>query len=519
VSSEKRSILAVSLWLSWQDEVTLSSSDGEAVVSGPGARVALRPISPEIVAAMECLAPPGQTEEQIEETILASGSVDSLARWYYHVNQLRRRGFVRRSLYSNGVRLATLAPFGGTLGGASQSLPPGVAIAATQGRPLSPARKPPHRPADIFRLSRFAYLRREGAQLVVESPLCPARIILDDPRSAAVIAALASPGTISQVIALTPGLDVAEVTGLVSLFREAGIVDRGTIHPQESQTRGEPGAASGVPFAVNPALETWEFHDLLFHSRSRLGRSDGQFGGTYRMPHRAPPPAFKPEVAAEWFDLERPDAAQLERDDPPFALVQERRRSIREYGSRPLTARHLGEFLYRVARTTRRWQSEVHAPVGPIEMEFSARPYPAGGGLHELEFYLVVNACQDLPNGLYHYDPQQHRLGRLSGPNRLTELLLVEAGASAGIPWEKLQIHIILAARFERLAWKYESIAYALLLKDVGVVYQTMYLAATAMNLAPCGLGCGDSDLFARAAGLDYYVESSVGEFLLGSKQ
>jgi hypothetical protein len=44
-----------------------------------------------------------------------------------------------------------------------------------------------------------------------------------------------------------------------------------------------------------------------------------------------------------------------------------------------------------------------------------------------------------------------------------------------------------------------------------------MYLAATAMNLAPCALGCGDSDLFARAAGTDYYVETSVGEFLLGS--
>jgi SagB-type dehydrogenase family enzyme len=60
--------------------------------------------------------------------------------------------------------------------------------------------------------------------------------------------------------------------------------------------------------------------------------------------------------------------------------------------------------------------------------------------------------------------------------------------------------------------------AYALILKHVGVLYQTMYLAATAMSLAPCGIGCGDSDLFARAAGTDYYAETSVGEFLLGSK-
>ncbi len=29
--------------------------------------------------------------------------------------------------------------------------------------------------------------------------------------------------------------------------------------------------------------------------------------------------------------------------------------------------------------------------------------------------------------------------------------------------------------------------------------------------------GAGDADLFARAAGTDYYAETSVGEFLLGS--
>jgi SagB-type dehydrogenase family enzyme len=60
--------------------------------------------------------------------------------------------------------------------------------------------------------------------------------------------------------------------------------------------------------------------------------------------------------------------------------------------------------------------------------------------------------------------------------------------------------------------------AYALVLKHVGVLCQTMYLVATAMGLAPCALGTGDSDLFAYATGLDYVAESSVGEFALGSR-
>ena len=75
------------------------------------------------------------------------------------------------------------------------------------------------------------------------------------------------------------------------------------------------------------------------------------------------------------------------------------------------------------------------------------------------------------------------------------------------------------AARFPWLAWKYESIAYALTLKHVGMDFQTMYLAATAMGLAPCAVGRGDADLFVRAAGTDYRAETSVGEFLLGSQR
>ena len=89
------------------------------------------------------------------------------------------------------------------------------------------------------------------------------------------------------------------------------------------------------------------------------------------------------------------------------------------------------------------------------------------------------------------------------------------SGRQAGLAG--FQVLLILAARLPRISWKYASIAYSLILKHVGVVYQSMYLAATAMGLAPCALGCGDSDAFSRAAGTDYYDETSVGEFLLGS--
>lgn len=119
--------------------------------------------------------------------------------------------------------------------------------------------------------------------------------------------------------------------------------------------------------------------------------------------------------------------------------------------------------------------------------------------------------------GLYYYQPQAHELSCISGETEAVEALLKDAGMAMG--QGKPQVLIVITARFQRLAWKYESIAYALMLKHVGALYQTMYLVATAMNLAPCGIGSGDSELFAQAVGCNYYAETSVGEFVLGSRK
>ncbi len=102
-------------------------------------------------------------------------------------------------------------------------------------------------------------------------------------------------------------------------------------------------------------------------------------------------------------------------------------------------------------------------------------------------------------------------------PNNLTDTLIKNAVYASDKECHP-QILIIIAARFQRLSWKYNSIAYSLILKDAGALLQTMYLTAIAMELAPCTIGCGNSDIFAKAAGLNYYEETSVCEFLLGSK-
>src|SRR5262249_62319840 len=190
-----------------------------------------------------------------------------------------------------------------------------------------------------------------------------------------------------------------------------------------------------------------------------------------------PPPARTRPGGGEPHAWSRPAGARLGRDDPPLARVQERRCSVRAFDAdRPITDRQLGEFLFRVARVKDCWQTEVATGGGPVRMDFASRPYPAGGGLHELELYAAVNLCANLQPGLHHYDPSRHCLTRLCGRTAEVAGLLRDAAKSTAVPEDGVQVLLILAARFPRVAWKYESIAYALTLKHVGVVFQTMYL-------------------------------------------
>jgi SagB-type dehydrogenase family enzyme len=478
--------LSAALVLSWREGVT-AAADGEGtlVVQGPGDQVSLRRVAPVLLDALRRFESPGEDEDRLAELVRDVGN-GLMARWYYYVEYLSRRGLLCHSAHANGTRLATL-------------------VAVSPSFVARPAQVVPGR---RYVLSRFAYLRGDGGETVLESPLAHARVILNDCRTAALVGALTAPVTAEELAARLGEVAEDAVLRVFTLLLRAGML-------------GEADAGGTCAIDQGPALQTWAFHDLLFHARSRKGRFDAPYGGTSRLAGRlAPPPALKPAQAGETRELYRPDLALLERDDPPLAWVQERRCSVREFDAdRPITDRQLGEFLFRVARVKDYRQAEVTTPCGPISMDFASRPYPSGGGLYELELYAAVNLCANLEPGLYHYDASRHQLARLCRRTGEVGSLLRDAAESTTIPETDLQVLLILAARFPRVAWKYESIAYSLTLKHVGVVLQSMYLAATAMRLGPCAIGGGDSDLFARAAGTDYCAETSVGEFLVGSQR
>ncbi|MBN1210512.1 MAG: SagB family peptide dehydrogenase [Myxococcaceae bacterium] len=448
-------------------------TDGGLLFESPGSMLEIPGASPALRAALRELAGSGATETALADRVLEAEGPAALPRLHL---ALLRLGAAR--LLSYEVRLD------------GQPL---LALRAS-----SRAFAPPDFQVDRsrrYQLSRFACMRRRGSEWVLESPLAHGELVLQDWRAQVLVSLLSAPRSVDELVTALPGLNETTSLGLLALLCGCGLA-------------GELDAAGQLDEERSLTLRQWSFHDLLFHARSRRGRHAQPSGATERFRGQLEPlPALKPRMSDQVMALHRPELEQVQREDPPFTRVLEERRSIRDYRGRVLTSRMVGEFLYRACRVKERYGRE--------ENELTRRPYPSAGAGYALEVYLASGRCDGLEPGLYHYAPEAHELHRLPAQADEVEWLLQEARHSAA-QREPPQLLIILSARFSRLFWRYESIGYALLLKDVGVLLQTMYLVATAMGLAPCALGSGDSDCFARAAGLDYRAESSVGEFLLG---
>ena len=286
--------------------------------------VTLAGLAPGLREAIDALASTGATEDELAFLVQKKDGTEGLAGFYYYLRIFAERLLIRYSVFCDGRRYATLVP-------------------ASAHFRFTPA------PIDAqmaYTLSRFAYLHREGKELALESPLTHGKIILHGWEAAAVVAELAGAQIPGSLCSLLPGVPSDSMLLLLEMLHSTGYLSDskpGEAYPAESET-----------------LAQWDFHDLLFHARSRLGRHANGFGGTYRFQGKiAPLPAVKPFSAGSVIDLHKPDMERLEQEDYPFSLILEHRSSIREYDAHPITDRQLGEFLYRTARVKELIKSDI----------------------------------------------------------------------------------------------------------------------------------------------------------------
>ncbi|MEH1872928.1 SagB family peptide dehydrogenase [Nostoc sp.] len=452
--------------LSFRPDIYLTLEGDRLTLQSPSECLTLEHPKPGLRSALEQLLHSALTTTQLTALVVETDGIEDGLSFEAELQKLISLGWISHSV----LPLATAIPI-------AENYQLISAVFDWQQQPLT--------------LSRFAFLHQENQQFVLESPISKAKIILLDWRATALIAKLAqSSFTLKNLVETLIDEEIAE--SFVQLLIATQMI------PLEPESK---------------ALAQWEFHNLLFHRQTRSERLDDlRKSKVPRFEDHERSPVVKPPMSNQVIALEKPDLVTLAKTDCSLTQAIEARQSIREYDRQPITLNQLGEFLYRCARVKEVYSQENN----PLNMgEFTKRPYPCGGGLYELEIYPVINQCQGLNSGLYHYQPLSHTLHLIADLHEV-EVLIYDAWKATGqqdIP----QVLFIVTARFGRLFWKYYAIGYGLILKHIGVLYQTFYLVATAMKLAPSAIGAGNSEQFSKIANLNEYEEASVGEFSLGS--
>ncbi|HNY10756.1 MAG TPA: hypothetical protein PKK26_04100, partial [Candidatus Wallbacteria bacterium] len=382
--------------LKFRDAINISVVSGdEIIVQDEMFSLKIQNCSKAISCFLDAIKNSGGSEDCLSEIVLANGDNNDLMNFYYYLERFSKLCMISRTLCDKGLKMVTLEPI-------------------SLGFKWNAERKLDENQKHV--MSRFVFSRRDGAKHICESPLSLARLVIIDEKCADFLHFLSSPISLDGLCAKLPSLTKEFIEYFLETLFNSGFVvpvaDDGTSVEDKSE-----------------ALLQWDFHDLLFHSRTRIGRHNYPNGATYPYLKKIEPlPAYKEPMTENGIDLYKPDIETLKSEDFPFTLVLEQRQSVRTYSDRPIKMEQLGEFLYRSFRI----KEVIDAPPGEAESyQVGRRTYAGGGACYELEIYPVINKCEGLARGIYHYDPLNHRLHLINDDMFFVETLVRRASMSA----------------------------------------------------------------------------------------
>jgi SagB-type dehydrogenase family enzyme len=227
----------------------------------------------------------------------------------------------------------------------------------------------------------------------------------------------------------------------------------------------------------------WEFHDQFFHSATVHGTgTTGRYGATYpgRMTETALPP-WSHYVSSQRGEFLAPlttyDTSELYR-------ILTRRRTVRRFKPRAVEIETLKSLCNLALRTL-----SIEKRSSDYEAFY---PYASGGARDEI---VTIIASRDGPElcSLFIYVNHRDRLFRVSNTttepdhvlSHLNSIVQGEASTAAA------PVALLFALDHSRMSMKYEAVAYATALRNVGGIYQTISLAAEVAGLGVCAIGGG----------------------------
>lgn len=186
-------------------------------------------------------------------------------------------------------------------------------------------------------------------------------------------------------------------------------------------------------------------------------------------------------VSEEEIRKANPDVVPLPRPGKTGPLSVEeaiaRRRSVREFRDAPVLLTEVSQLLW--------------AAQGITGDDGFKRAAPSAGAKYPMEIFVVAGNVEDLPQGIYRYEPKTHSLKRVRRGDYRSQLA-DEALSQEYV--ENAALDIVIAGVYSRTKEKYGERGVRYVHIEVGAVAENVYLQAETMGLGTTLVGAFSDD-------------------------
>lgn len=222
----------------------------------------------------------------------------------------------------------------------------------------------------------------------------------------------------------------------------------------------------------------WNFHDKVFDRRTRSWNDNVTRSGSYRFIPDQPPHynMIKGNKPLEYHKLS--DIV-----NPLSKRIGEESDEITEIELNELCARAFMDIeVNNETEISSKYKKERY------------RPYPSAGGIYELEIYILLKNPGDESHSLIKYNPNSNDFTSIDKENINTDGIL-EYVKRCWITETAPRYVLLMVGNYAQLSYKYENIAYRLMLINAGCAVSSFYRACRSLSIGCCCTGCGPSDL------------------------